>query len=38
MTPLALAMLVFSLVLVWGGLAVAIINLRKNPMPYSDEL
>lgn len=37
MTPIALVMLIFSLALVWGGLVAAIINLQKNPMPYSDD-
>ncbi|MEL4504419.1 methionine/alanine import family NSS transporter small subunit [Luteococcus sp. H138] len=36
MTPTALIMLILSLALVWGGLAAAIINLRRHPSPYED--
>ncbi|GAB2485790.1 hypothetical protein GCM10027030_19760 [Luteococcus sediminum] len=38
MTTSALLMLIFSLTMVWGGLVAAIINLRRSPSAYTDEL
>lgn len=33
MTPIAIAMLTISILLVWGGLVAALINLRRHPDP-----
>ncbi|MDN5564122.1 putative methionine/alanine importer small subunit [Luteococcus japonicus] len=37
MTATALLMLILSLTLVWGGLVLAIVNLRRNPAVYADD-
>lgn len=38
MTPIALVFLILSIGIIWGGLALSIINLRKNPeIPEEEE-
>lgn len=31
MTPIAIAMMIFAMLVVWGGLALAVMNLRRHP-------
>jgi hypothetical protein len=37
MTPTAIVVLVLALTVVWGGLALAILNLRRAPVDPDDE-
>lgn len=34
----AIIMMIFAIILVWGGLAAAIVHLRRHPSPYTDEM
>lgn len=36
MTPIAISMMLITMLIVWGGLAVAILNLMRNPDPEDD--
>ncbi|WPF82528.1 methionine/alanine import family NSS transporter small subunit [Sanguibacter sp. 4.1] len=37
MTPTAIVVLVLALTVVWGGLALAILNLRRAPVDPDDD-
>lgn len=36
MTPIAIVMMLITMLIVWGGLAVALANLMRNPDPEDD--
>lgn len=37
MTPLAIAMMVVAITIIWGGLVAAILFLRRHPAPHGGE-
>ncbi len=38
MTPIAITMLIIAIVTVWGGLALALINLSRHPEEPEEDL
>lgn len=36
MTTISIVMMIIAMVTVWGGLAAAIVNLRRHPDPAED--
>ncbi|MBM6620167.1 methionine/alanine import family NSS transporter small subunit [Micrococcaceae bacterium RIT802] len=38
MTPIAITMMIIAILTVWGGLALALINLSRHPEEPEDEL
>lgn len=39
MTASAIVMMLVAMLIIWGGLAAAVINLRRSPdLPHTDEI
>jgi hypothetical protein len=39
MTASAIIMMLFAMLVIWGGLALAVVNLRRSPdLPREDEI
>lgn len=38
MTPIAITMMIIAILTVWGGLALALVNLSRHPEELDDEL
>lgn len=39
MSGTAIVMMLFAMLIIWGGLALAVVNLRRSPdLPHTDEI
>jgi hypothetical protein len=39
MTATAIVMMLVAMLVIWGGLALAVVNLRRSPdLPHADEI